>query len=170
MGIDPGSVVTGYGVVDSDGAHSLYVASGALPVKADALSLRLKRIFEGIGAVIFEYQPEAVAIEEVFMSRNAASALKLGQARGAAIAAAATQGLPVAEYAPRHIKQALVGRGAADKQQVQHMVKILLNYQHTLQADEADALAVALTHAHIGATLARVSQADRVAARRRRRR
>ena len=103
------------------------MASGPLRVKAETLPERLKLIFEGITGVILKYHPEVVAIEKVFMNRNADSALKLGQARGAAISAAVMQDLPVSEYTPRHIKQAVVGKGAAAKEQVQHMVKILLN-------------------------------------------
>jgi len=170
LGIDPGSIVTGYGVIDSDGTHNRHVASGPLRVKAETLPERLKLIFEGITQVILEYQPEAVAIEKVFMNRNADSALKLGQARGAAISAAVMQDLPVSEYTPRHIKQAVVGKGAAAKEQVQHMVKILLNYQGELQSDEADALAVALSHGHIGGTLGRITEASRPTAYRRKRR
>ena len=170
LGIDPGSIVTGYGVIDSDGSHSSYVASGPLRVKADTLPVRLKLIFEGITGVIEQHRPQVVAIENVFMNRNADSALKLGQARGAAISAAVMQDLQVVEYTPRHIKQAVVGKGSADKEQVQHMVKILLNLAQELQADEADALAVALSHAHIGGTLERIDQASRPLARRRKRR
>lgn len=170
MGIDPGSIITGYGVIDSDGMHSLYVASGPLRVKVDTLPGRLKLIFEGVTGVILEYQPEMVAIEKIFMDRNADSALKLGQARGAAISAAVMQGLPVSEYTPRHIKQAVVGRGAAEKRQVQHMVKVLLNYQGELQSDEADALAVALSHGHISGTSGRIAEAYRPAEYKRKRR
>lgn len=161
LGIDPGSLVTGYGVIDSDGSHNVHVASGPIRIKAETLPLRLKIIFEGITAVIQQHQPQQVAIEKVFMSRNADSALKLGQARGAAIAAAVMQDLPVSEYTPRLIKQAVVGKGSAAKEQVQHMVKILLNRQLELQADEADALAVALCHGHIGGTLERLAEAER---------
>lgn len=170
LGIDPGSIVTGYGVIDSDGTHNVYVASGPLRVKSETLPERLKLIFEGITSVIAEYGPNVVAIEKVFMNRNADSALKLGQARGAAISAAVMQGLPVAEYTPRHIKQAVVGKGSASKQQVQHMVRILLNHQGEFQADEADALAVALSHGHIGGTLERIEQARRPTAYKRKRR
>ena len=170
LGIDPGSIVTGYGIIDSDGTHNVHIASGALRVGAESLPERLKLIFTGLTEVIQQYHPEVVAIEKVFMNRNADSALKLGQARGAAISAAVMQELPVSEYTPRHIKQAVVGKGAAAKEQVQHMVKILLNYQGKLQADEADALAVALSHGHIGGTLDRISEAARPTAHRRKRR
>ena len=166
LGIDPGSLITGFGVIDSDGSHNVYVASGPIRIKAEPLPERLKIIFEEVTAVIKEYKPEVVAIEQVFMNRNADSALKLGQARGAAITAAVMQDKPVSEYTPRHVKQSVVGKGSADKQQVQHMVKILLNRQDDLQADEADALAVALCHGHIGGTMARITEQDRPTAHR----
>ncbi len=170
LGIDPGSLVTGYGIIDSDGTYSVYVASKPLRVRAETLPQRLKLIFEGVTAVIQEHQPEVVAIEKVFMNRNADSALKLGQARGAAIVAAVMQGLPISEYTPRHVKQAVVGKGNASKEQVQHMVGVLLNYQGSLQSDEADALAVALSHGHIGGTLGRITEFSRPTAYKRRRR
>lgn len=148
IGIDPGSRITGYGLIDSDGVHSTHLAHGVLRLQGEALAPRLGQIFSGITAVINQHQPEVMAIEQVFVSKNASSALKLGQARGAAICAAVNLGLPVAEYSPRGIKQAIVGTGSADKTQVQHMVKILLSLNEKLQADAADALAVALSHAH----------------------
>ena len=161
LGIDPGSIITGFGVIDSDGHHNRYIASGPLAVKAATLPQRLRLIYEAISGVIAEYRPQAVAIEKTFMYRNADSALKLGQALGAAVTAAVMCGLPVAEYTPRHIKQAVVGRGGASKEQVQKMVSILLNIHHPLQADEADALAIALSHGHIIGTLARIPTAAR---------
>lgn len=108
---------------------------------------RLKTIFESLGQLIQTYNPDEMAIEQVFMAKNAGSALKLGQARGAAIVAAVSQGLPVAEYEARKVKQSVVGTGAADKHQVQHMVKALLGLSQTPQEDAADALAIALCHA-----------------------
>ena len=170
LGIDPGSIVTGCGVIDSDGMRNIYIASKPIRVQAETLPERLKLVFEGIASVIHQYQPEAVAVEKVFVNRNADSALKLGQARGAAIAAAVTQGLPVSEYTPRHIKQAVVGKGNASKEQVQHMVRVLLNCQQNLQSDEADALAVALSHGHIGGTLGRIVESSRPTAHKRKRR
>ena len=169
MGIDPGSLITGFGVIDSDGSHNQYVASGPIKIPKDVLAERLKIIFQEITSVIIKYNPDAVAVEQVFMSRNADSALKLGQARGAAITAAAMQGKPVFEYTPRHIKQSVVGKGSASKNQVQHMVSVLLNIQDKLQADEADALATALCHGHIGGTMARITQQERPTAYRRKR-
>ena len=170
LGIDPGSIVTGYGVIDSDGMHSVYVASEPIRVQAETLPERLKLVFEGVTAVIREHRPEVVAIEKVFVKRNFDSVLKLGQARGAAIAAAVMQGLPVSEYTPRHIKQAVVGKGSASKEQVQHMVRTLLNCREELQPDEADALAVALCHGHIGGTLGRIAEFSRPTAHKRKRR
>lgn len=149
MGIDPGSRITGIGIIDSDGRHSQYIHCEALRLPgSQPLSERLGIIFESLQTSIRDYQPDEFAIENVFVSNNAAAALKLGQARGAAICSAITAGLSVAEYSPREIKQSVVGKGSADKLQVQHMVKILLNRQGKLQADAADALAIALCHAH----------------------
>lgn len=148
IGIDPGSRITGYGVIDSDGRSSSHIASGAIKVVAESFPERLGIIFREVGEVLQIHHPEIMAIEKVFVSRSADSALKLGQARGAAICAGVTQDLPVAEYTPRGIKQAVVGNGGADKAQVQHMVKRLLGLSGNLQADAADALAIALCHAH----------------------
>jgi len=146
LGVDPGSRFTGYGLIDSDGQRARYVSSGCLKVAGNTLPDRLGLIFSELSALIDEFRPHHLAIENVFMHRNADSALKLGQARGAAICAAVTCDLPVAEYAPREIKQAVVGKGSADKHQVQHMVRVLLNLSSAPQADAADALAIALCH------------------------
>jgi len=124
---------------------------------------RLKRLLLGLAEVIETWQPQVVAIEQVFMSRNPDSALKLGQARGAAISAVVLRDLPVHEYAASEIKLAVVGKGSADKVQVQHMVGVMLNLQGKLQADAADALAVAITHAHVSATAARLGVNTRTA-------
>ncbi len=140
--------MTGYGLIRSDGRHSIHISSGCIPLKADTLSDRLAIIFSEISKLIDIHHPEHLAIESVFVSRNPASALKLGQARGAAICAAVNRQLGVSEYSPRGIKQAIVGKGSADKLQVQHMVRVLLNLLESPQADAADALAVALCHAH----------------------
>lgn len=152
LGVDPGSVITGYGIVDFDGTRGVHVDSGCLRLPVTDLPQRLKAIFEGIGALVNTHGPHEMAIEQVFVSRNPSSAIKLGQARGAAICAAAASGLAVAEYTAAEIKQAIVGRGRADKVQVQHMVAALLGLRMPLQADAADALAVALTHAHMAET------------------
>ena len=168
LGIDPGSRITGYGILDMDGPRSRYVASGCIQTdSARPLPERLKTIFEGVAGVIREYQPAEAAAEQVFMHRNPDSALKLGQARGAALCAVVMAGLPVSEYAPRAIKQAVVGSGAADKAQVQRMVALLLDLPEPPQADAADALAVAICHGHTRQTLQRFGAAAVLAGRRR---
>lgn len=148
LGIDPGSRVTGYGVVDQTPSGLTYVASGCIRISAEDFPKRLKQIFDGIGQVVTQYQPNQMAIEQVFMHKNADSALKLGQARGAAICAVLARDVPVSEYAARQVKQALVGKGNADKVQVQHMVKILLSLEGVVQTDAGDALGIALCHIH----------------------
>jgi len=152
LGIDPGSRTTGYGLIDNQSSQIHYVASGYLKTNGDSLPQRLGQIFQQIESVIEQHRPEHMSIENVFMQKNADSALKLGQARGAAICAGYQAGLEIAEYAPREIKQALVGTGAATKEQVQHMVKRILGLQQTLQADEGDGLAIAICHAQFYAT------------------
>ncbi|MEH6471947.1 MAG: crossover junction endodeoxyribonuclease RuvC [Halopseudomonas sp.] len=148
LGIDPGSRITGFGVINVVGSHQEYVASGCIRIKGDHLPDRLQQIYEGVVEVITLYTPQEMAIEQVFMAKNADSALKLGQARGAAIVAGATQGLSVAEYAARAVKLAVVGKGSAEKAQVQHMVSSILKLPGLPQADAADALAIALCHAY----------------------
>lgn len=153
LGIDPGSRLTGYGIIQRHGRKLHYVASGCIRVTGSSsqpysLPEKLKRIHNSVVELITQFQPDEFAIEQVFMARNPDSALKLGQARGAAIVAAACHDLPVAEYSARSIKQAVVGTGAAEKEQVQHMVMALLNLSKRPQADAADALAVAICHAN----------------------
>lgn len=148
LGIDPGSRLTGWGIIDGDGRRNVHVASGVIKAGTGGMDTRLKAIFDGVGAVIAEYRPVELSIESVFVARNADSALKLGQARGAAICAALAAGLSLAEYAPRRIKSAIVGTGAAGKEQVEHMVRVLLGLREPLQPDQADALAAAICHAH----------------------
>jgi len=169
LGIDPGSRLTGFGIIDVDAAgRSRHVCHGVLNLVANEdFAARLKQIFDDLGAIIGEYAPQEAAIERVFMARNPDSALKLGQARGAAICAIVHHGLGVSEYAAREVKQAVVGTGGGDKAQVQHMVGVLLGISGRLQADAADALAVALAHAHTRASLARAG-IPRAAWRRRR--
>ncbi len=145
IGIDPGSRRTGYGIIRLEGNRHIYLASGYLDLTSYPVSERLRQIFLGLQTVIQTYQPHEAAIEQVFMQENANSALKLGQARGAAIVAL---DMPVAEYSARQVKKSVVGHGAANKDQVQFMVKRLLNLSGNLQPDAADALAVALCHAH----------------------
>ena len=147
LGIDPGSRITGYGIVDQSGSRLLHVDNGAVFTdRAEDFPGRLKLVFEGISRVIEQYRPELMAIEDVYVSTNVNSALKLGQARGVAIAAAVNAGLPVFEYTATQIKQAVVGQGRAGKEQVQRMVKALLGLPEVAQADASDALAVAVCH------------------------
>ena len=152
LGIDPGSRITGYGVIESDGVHSRHLDSGCIRTLSGTFPDRLGEIFHGIRKVLLDWQPQEVAVEQVFVSRNAASALKLGQARGAAISAVVTLELPVFEYTPAAVKQGLVGSGRAQKEQVQHMVRVILGMQGRLALDESDALAIAVCHAHSHAT------------------
>jgi len=153
LGIDPGSRVTGYGIIESDGNQSQHLVSGCIRIAQKSFPERLGEIYRDINQLVEEFSPQEMAIEQVFMSKNAASALELGQARGAAICACVVAGIEVFEYAPRAIKQAIAGSGAADKNQVQHMVKRILNLDDKLAEDQSDALAVALSHAHANATL-----------------
>lgn len=148
LGIDPGSRITGYGVIRQQGRTLTYLGSGAIRTAADDMPTRLKRIYAGISEIITQFQPEMFAIEQVFMAKNPDSALKLGQARGTAIVAAVNHDLPVFEYAARLVKQTVVGIGSADKVQVQEMVTRILHLSSKPQADAADALAIAITHAH----------------------
>ncbi|QLB13351.1 Holliday junction endonuclease RuvC [Bisgaardia hudsonensis] len=148
LGIDPGSRVTGYGVIKQTGSKLEYLGSGAIRTKVEDLPTRLKRIYAGVAEIITQFHPNFFAIEEVFLSKNANSALKLGQARGTAIVAAVNYDLPVFEYAARLVKQTVTGSGAADKIQVQDMVTRILKLSDYPQADAADALAIAITHSH----------------------
>lgn len=145
IGIDPGSRRTGYGVIRIEGNRHIYLNSGHLDVSHYSSAERLRRIFLGLQEIILSHQPQEAAIEQIFMHENPGSALKLGQARGAAIVAL---NIPIAEYSARQVKKSVVGHGAASKEQVQFMVKRLLNLGSKLQADAADALAIALCHAH----------------------
>ena len=159
LGIDPGSRVTGYGLINSIGNKLEFVACGCVRTESASQPGRLQAIFNGICQVIEEFSPQQSAIEEVFMGRNAASAIKLGQARGSAMVACLHHELPVAEYSARKVKQAVVGSGGADKLQVQHMVKALLSISDNIAEDAADALAVAICHANTEASLIRMSGA-----------
>lgn len=159
LGIDPGSRITGYGVIDLVGAKPYYVASGCIRTGEGTLEQRLAQIYAGLSEVIGLHRPNAVAVERVFMAKNADSALKLGQARGAALVCMANHGLSIAEYAARQIKQAVTGQGGADKSQVQHMVTAILTLSAIPQADAADALAIALTHAYAGSSMPGAKQA-----------
>lgn len=160
LGIDPGSRVTGYGIIDFHQNNARHVASGCIHVGGNELTARLKAIFEGISAVVDGEGPTELAVEQVFFHRNAAAALKLGQARGAALMAGVTRGLPLYEYSPNQVKQAVTGRGHASKDQVQHMIKMLLSLRDVPASDAADALAVAICHGHTRQTLARMRSAS----------
>lgn len=148
LGIDPGSNITGFGIIEICGNQYSYVTSGSIRTSKNHLSKQLQQIFTGIFELVASHQPSEVAIEQVFMHANVNSALKLGQARGAAIVAAAQENIKFAEYSARQVKQAVVGYGNAEKAQVQHMVKLLLKLKNKPQADEADALAIAICHAN----------------------
>ena len=158
LGIDPGSQRTGVGIIDVDAAgKATHVFHAPLLLLGEGdFAQRLKRLLLALGEVIDTHRPDEVAIEQVFMARNPDSALKLGHARGAAICAVVMRDLPVSEYAAREVKLAVVGKGGAQKAQVQHMVGLLLNLKGALQEDAADALAVAITHAHVRASARRM--------------
>lgn len=156
LGIDPGSRLTGYGIIETLPNRYRYISSGVLKIQADDFPQKLKQIFDGILQLVEKYKPQHMAIEQVFMGKNADSALKLGQARGAAICAVQMRDISVFEYAAREVKQAVVGKGSADKLQVQQMVKLLLNIQGDLQIDASDALGIAICHAHFYQTQQRL--------------
>ena len=146
LGIDPGSRRTGYGLLAVRDRSVGYVASGCIKAEIGDMPQRLGIIYRGVSELIDQFNPTELAIEEVFLAKNASSALKLGQARGVAIAAAVAGELPVYEYAAKRVKQSLVGTGRGSKEQVAHMVRILLKLPGAPQADAADALAIALCH------------------------
>ena len=148
LGIDPGSRMTGFGVIEFDGDRPEYVGSGTVHSTDGEFADRLRQIFEAVREIVVEYQPDVVAIESVFMHRNAGSALKLGHARAAALCATFGHDVEVREYAPRAVKQAIVGTGGATKEQVQRMVVELLGLDNVPAADAADALATALCDGH----------------------
>lgn len=148
LGIDPGSRITGFGIIDVSKQQHAYVTSGCIRLKSNCPHENLNQIFSGISKIIAEYSPHDAAIEQIFMHNNPGSAIKLGQARGVAIVAMTQQGLSVAQYSARQIKQSVVGYGAAKKEQIQEMVCRLLHLTGKPQADAADALAIAICHAH----------------------
>lgn len=159
LGIDPGSRITGYGIVNAVGNRLEYVTCGSIRLPDVGHPQRLKKIFDSVCQIIEEFSPQESAIEEVFLGKSVSSALKLGQARGSAMVACLHHDLSVAEYSPRKVKQALVGNGNADKAQVQHMIKVLLGVTGEVQADAADALAIAICHANTKASLIKVAGA-----------
>jgi crossover junction endodeoxyribonuclease RuvC len=161
LGIDPGLRVTGYGVIEKHGSKLVYVGSGVIRTQVGELPERIATIFAGIGEVLAAFSPEMSAIEKVFVNVNPQSTLLLGQARGAAIAALTHAGQPVYEYTALQVKQAVVGNGHADKQQVMHMVTRLLTLPGEPSADAADALACAICHAHGGMGLGALATAGK---------
>ena len=152
LGIDPGSVITGYGVIEAEGNGTRVLGHGCIKTRGADHAARLKQIFAELSAVVQEYRPHEIAIERVFMHRNADSALKLGQARAAALCATFDSAASIHEYAARQVKQSVAGFGGADKVQIQHMIRMLLKLDGQPQADAADALAVALCHSHLRRT------------------
>ena len=165
LGIDPGLRTTGFGVIDVDGSALTYVASGTIStmhLDKGQLPARLKVLFDGIREVVGRYEPDAASVEIVFVNVNPQSTLLLGQARGACVTALVHSDLPVAEYTALQMKQAVVGYGRAEKTQIQEMVRRLLTLPGLPGPDAADALGLAITHAHAGSDLARLAQADGV--------
>ncbi|MFZ6844069.1 crossover junction endodeoxyribonuclease RuvC [Undibacterium sp. RuTC16W] len=154
LGIDPGLRTTGFGVIDKQGSKLTYIASGTIKTADESLPERLKTILLGVSEIIQTYQPDCAAVEKVFVNVNPQSTLLLGQARGAAICALVSADLAVAEYTALQVKQGVVGHGKAKKEQVQDMVQRLLSLSGMPSTDAADALGVAICHAHSGDTLA----------------
>jgi crossover junction endodeoxyribonuclease RuvC len=148
LGIDPGSNITGFGIIDYSSGKYRYIKSGYIKTSKNNLTKQLYEIFSSISELVKSYQPQEIALEQIFMYVNVNSALKLGQAKGVAIVAATQGKIPIAEYSARQVKQAVVGYGNAEKNQVQHMVKLLLQLENKPQTDEADALAIAICHAN----------------------
>lgn len=156
IGLDPGSRVTGFGVIETQGASFRCIDSGNIRLSEQTLALRLHTIFKRLSEVIERTQPDVMVVEKVFMARNAQSALTLGQARGVVLVVAAHYGLDVVEYSALQVKQALVGKGKAAKQQVQHMVRVLLALQQAPPLDTADALACAICHINTAQGMTRI--------------
>ncbi len=156
LGIDPGSRITGFGVIDFAADQPRYVEAGAIRSGKGEFNERLENIYVAVKALIERLEPDQIAVEQVFVSRNVSSALKLASARSAAICASFTRQLPLAEYTPREVKQAVTGTGAASKEQVQHMMRMLLSLNDDLQEDAADALAIALCHGNTSRLAARL--------------
>lgn len=161
IGLDPGLTHTGWGIIDVNGVHIRHVAHGVLSTNTKAdLAARLLELHDGLGRVIAEFNPDEAAVEETFVNKNPVSTLKLGQARGVVMLAPAEAGLPVAEYLPNLVKKSIVGSGHAQKDQVIMMVETLLPGVGPLKADAADALAVAICHAHFRQTNKKIAAAE----------
>ncbi len=148
LGIDPGSQIMGIGMIDAEGNNAKHVFSESLRLPKGDLAPRLGMIFERLDSLIAEFKPDLMALEKVFLAKNPQAALTLGHARGAAMLAGVNAGLDIREYSATEIKKTIVGRGRADKTQVQHMVRVLLNLQAKPEVDESDALACAICHVH----------------------
>lgn len=162
IGFDPGLRHTGWGVVDAEGNHLRYVADGTVRPRTDQnMAWRLRELHDGLASVLDAYAPDEAAVEESFVSKNSASTLKLGQARGVVVLAPALFGIPVTEYSANRIKKSVVGVGHATKNQIQMMVTTLLPGCQVSSTDAADALAAAICHAHFSATLRRVADTSR---------
>ena len=166
LGIDPGSRKTGFGIINYVSGRSEYVTSGVIRLPDANLPGRLGLIYASVVELVERHGPRELAIEQVFLAKSPGSALKLGQARGAAIVACVSRDMEVAEYSARQIKQSVVGTGAADKAQVQHMVKVLLKLPAEPAEDAADALAAALCHAHMQQSMINMAGASAVRRRR----
>ncbi len=158
LGIDPGSRITGYGLIRQEGCQLTYIDSGCIRTIVKDMPMRMKLIYAGIIEIIAQFRPDVFAIEQVFMAKNPDTAIKLGQARGVAIVAAMNKNLDVFEYAARQVKQAVVGTGSAEKIQVQNMVRYLLKLSTNPLEDAADALAIAITHGHLSSKMFRISE------------
>lgn len=156
LGIDPGSRITGFGVIEAKNNSRRYITSGCIKTSGESVAQRLHQIYEGLSTIIAQHLPQEAAIEKIFMHENVDSALKLGQARGAAFVAVAKYNIVLSEYTPRVVKKTVVGYGGADKNQIQQMIKILLCLTDIPQSDAADALAIALCHANHHCAGARV--------------
>ena len=161
LGIDPGLVATGYAVIESDGHSSRLLTSGIIGAKSDELSVRLRVIFDELSDVVEKYTPQVAAVEAVFIYKDASAALKLGQARGAAICAVGVHSIPVYEYDTRVVKKNIVGKGNASKEQIQFMVARLLQISTRHKDDEADAMALALCHAFSHHSNTKIAEATR---------
>lgn len=158
LGIDPGSRVTGYGLIKKEGSKLLFVDCGCIYTNdKESMPFRLHQIYAGVTSIIREFRPEQAGVEQVFMANNADSALKLGQARGAAIVACVNESVEVHEYSARQAKQAVVGTGAAEKSQVQHMIKRLLSLPEEPSSDAADALGIAICHANSHSSISKLA-------------
>jgi crossover junction endodeoxyribonuclease RuvC len=159
LGIDPGTRITGFGIVEKQGNRLIHIENGAIYTRSDEeLAIRLKTIHDALNRIISIHIPDVVAVEQIFLAKNALSALKLGHARGAALLAGVNASLPVFEYSALQVKSAVVGYGKAAKTQVQQMVKVLLNLPEVAQEDASDALAVAICHAHSYTAISRLRQ------------